>query len=181
MKPLTTYKAIEKVIGTKPQNTVGLTFITFLLTILTLPLRLLTLFNKGYSDISDSDWELMLSDDNIKIEKKQIAATGFDDCIKFYGLTSTDKKLNDLLRENIFGDFIVKINNGIFLRQFKSPSDWPNSKLVYISLDTYKVENISKSKSSWVDWQYNFVDDKQFDIVTENAKEYSKILQIRTV
>lgn len=123
----------------------------------------------------------MLTDDNFKIEKRIIAATGFDDCIHFYSLSSTDKKLNGAIRGKYFGNFIIKTDSDIFLRQFKSPNAWPNSKLVFISFDIYQLEIVAKSNSSWVDWTYNFIDDKQIDIVTEHSKDYTKILQIRKI
>ena len=176
---MTTFKAIEKVTGQHPNNSIGIKSLTFLLSILTFPIRLLTYFNKGYTEISDSDWEFMLTDVNFKIEKRQIAAIGFDDCIPFYSLSSTDKILNETIRGKCFGNFILKIDKGIFLRQFKSPKDWPNSKLVFISFDKYQMEIIAKSNSSWVDWTYHLNDDKQIDIVTEHSKDYNKILQIR--
>ena len=174
-----TFKAIEKVTGQIPNNSVGYKSLTFLLYILTFPFRLLTYFNKGYTEISDSNWEYMLTVDNFKIEKRIIATTGFDNCIPFYSLSSTDKILNETIRGKCFGNFILKIDKGVFLRQFISPKDWPNSKLVFISFDKYQMEIIAKSNSSWVDWTYHLNDDKQIDIVTEHSRDYNKILQIR--
>ena len=178
---MATFKAIEKVTGQPPNNSVSVKYFTFLLSILTIPIRLLTFFNKGYSEVLDSNWEYMLTVDNFKIEKRLIAATGFDDCIHFYNLSSTDKILNETMRGKCFGNFIVKTANGIFLRQFNSPKDWPNSKLVFISFDKYQMEIVAKSNSSWVDWTYNFIDDKQIDIITEHSKDYTKVLQIRKI
>jgi hypothetical protein len=120
----------------------------------------------------------MFSKVDFKIEKRLVALTGFDNYIDFYNLASTDKKLNKVISGKVFGNFICKIDNGIFLRQFKSPKDWPNSRLVYIGFDNYEIITVSKSDSSWVDWTYNFIGDKQIDILTEHGEGYSKILRI---
>jgi len=174
------FKTTEIVIGQHPNKSLGTKFhlTDILLTIIMFPFRIVNLFNKGYTSLSDSDWELMFSTIEFKIEKRLVALTGFDNCIVFYNLSSTDKKLNEVIRGKVFGNFICKTDSGIFLRQFKSPKDWPNSKLVYIGFDNYKIMTVSKSDSSWVDWTCNSIADNQIDILTEHRPGYSKILRI---
>ena len=174
------FKTTEIVTGQHPNKSQGVKFhlTDILLTIIMFPFRIVNLFNKGYTAIADSNWEFMFSTVDFKIEKRLVALTGFDNCIDFYNLSSTDKKLNEVIRGKVFGNFICKTDNGFFLRQFKSPKDWPNSKLVYIGFDNYEIMTVSKSDSSWVDWTCNSIGDNQIDILTEHGHGYSKILRI---
>jgi len=176
---MTTFKIDTVTIGQHPRKLSNGKFqlTKFLLYILTSPFKLLTAFNKSYTQI-DGNWEQLYSDNNLKIEKRLVAATGFDDSISFYILSSTDNHLNKIIGDKIFGDFICKTNDGILLRQFRSPKDWPNSKLIYINFYNYNQETVSKTNSSWVDWSYKFVGDKQIDIVTEHQESYKKILRL---
>lgn len=175
------FETTEIVNGQHPNKSLDARFYLtdILLTIIFFPFRILNFFYKGYTSISDSNWEFMLTTDDFKIEKRLVALAGFDNCIGFYNLSSTDKKLNEIIRGKVFGDFICKTANGIFLRQFKSPKDWPNSKLIYIGFDNYEIITISKSDSSWIDWTYNVIEDNQIDIITEHGQGYSKTLRIK--
>jgi hypothetical protein len=167
--------------GQKPKFGLGFWWRAILLNIISLPFRPLAWFSKGYTLIDNSDWEFMYDDMTLKIERKQVAANGFEDCIPFYQLSSTNKNLNDLIRFKIFGSFICKTNNGLLLRHFKSLKNWTNSKLIYIDLNDYRIENICCINSAFPEWiGYKINDDEQIDITVEKTKDYKRIVRLTT-
>jgi len=163
----------------KPKFDYGFLWRSILFFVITLPFRPLAWISKGYTVIDNADWEYLYDDKILKIERKQVAANGFDDCIPFYQLSSTDKNLNELIRFKIFGLFICKTNNGLLLRQFKSPKNWPDSKLIYIDLNDYKIENVCSINSSFPEWiGYKINDNEQIDIIVEQTRDYKKIIRL---
>jgi hypothetical protein len=175
---LTTFRVTENVKGEYPDKSIKEVAENFLWLILTSPIRLLTIFNKGYNTPKNSLWEHMLTDEKLKIEKRLSATTGVDDSIRFFALSTSDANLNALIRDKYFGDFIIMLDSGILLRHFNNPRSWPNSSLVYIAFDTYKIETIVKSKSAWTNWKYSMIDNNHIEIVTEQSQDYTKVISV---
>ena len=173
----------ETTVGEKKKDRVPI--LTWLwVKLLSLPFRLLALF-KGrqidYFRVTDSEWAdwYPFPTDGHKIERKIIAETGFDGWIKFYQLRTADKRINDFLIDKIFGDFHWEKDYGIFLRQFDDPADWPLSYLVFIDTSDFSFQRLKKVNSSWPHWTYEHINDKDFNIITENAGDYKSRLEIR--
>lgn len=173
----------ETTVGDKEKNRVpALTWLWA--NILTLPFRLLYMFvgkRHNYFELTDSEWTdwYPFQTDGHKIERKIIVETGFDGFIKFYRLRTADKKINDLLTNKIFGDFHWEKDYGIFLRQFDDPNDWPFSYLVFIDTTNYSYHRLKKVSSSWPQWTYEHINDKDFNIITEQTSKYQTRLTIR--
>jgi hypothetical protein len=151
-----------------------------LLQILLFPFRLLFGGRNNYSIVKDNEWTSCGSVNGQVIERNIIAETGFDDIIKFYRLRTTDKQIDRLLAGKVFGEFIYETNYGLFLRQFNNPGDWPTSYLVFIDKSDNSYRKLKKSKSSWLIWTYEYINDKDFNIITEPADTYTTRIQIKT-
>ncbi|MBN8697016.1 MAG: hypothetical protein J0L87_10835 [Bacteroidetes bacterium] len=152
--------------------------------LLTLPFRLLSLFVSSrhkYFEVTHSEWTdwYPFPSDGHKIERKIITETGFDGCIKFYHLRTSDKKINSLLTNKIFGDFHWEKDYGIFLRQFDNPDDWPISYLVFIDTTDFSFHRLKKVNSSWPTWKYEGINDTDFNIITEYTDTYTTRLTIK--
>ena len=91
----------------------------------------------------------------INFKRKLENETAFDGIVKIYRLSTSDTKLNVLLTDKLFGDFVFPSDKGIFLRMFLSKSSWPNTKLVHIDLDNYTFYEIIETNSSWNLWTGN--------------------------
>jgi len=150
---------------------------------LSLPFRILFLFVRkhNYTEIRNGDWTALypFPTDGHAIERKIIAETGFDGCIKFYHLRTEDMKINELLQEKIFGEFHWEKDFGIFLRQFDSPNDWPISFLVFIDTGNFTFNRLRKVNSAWPEWKYEGINENDFNIIIEYTNAYSKRLTIR--
>jgi hypothetical protein len=173
----------ETTVGDKRKNRVPI-WAWLWVNLLSLPFRLLALFigrRHNYFNVTDSEWTDLypFPTDGNKIERKIVAETGFDGCIKFYHLRTADNRINDLLTDKIFGDFHWEKDYGIFLRQFNDPDDWPLSYLVFIDTSDFSFQRLKKVKSSWPQWTYEHINDKDFNIITENADTYKTRLEIR--
>src|SRR5688572_18631209 len=152
--PLTKLTILETIVGEKPKS--GAPFWAHLLLfIISLPFKIvwliLKLFGKGkdYINVTDSNWTSWSSVNGHIIERKNIAETGFDECIKFYNLKTNDKNIDLLLERKIFGEFHCETDYGLFLRQFDDPDDWPVSYLVFIDKSHNSYQRLKKIKSSW--------------------------------
>lgn len=173
----------ETTVGNKTKEKVP--FLTWLwVNLLSLPFRLSAFFigrRHDYFKVTDSEWTnwYPFPTDGHKIERKIIAETGFDGCIKFYHLRTADKRINDLLTGKIFGDFHWEKDYGIFLRQFDDPDDWPVSYLVFIDTADYSYQRLKKVNSSWPQWTYEHINDNDFNIITEYPDTYKTRLTIR--
>ncbi|PJC61812.1 MAG: hypothetical protein CO022_07820 [Flavobacteriales bacterium CG_4_9_14_0_2_um_filter_32_27] len=152
--------------------------------LISFPFRLLALFigrRKNYFEVTDSEWTDLypFPTDGHKIERKIIAETGFDGFIKFFHLRTADKKINDLLRDKIFGDFYWEKDYGIFLRQFDTPDEWPISYLVFIDTKDFSFQRLKKVNSSFAEWKYEGINDTDFNILIEWTKTYTTRLTIK--
>jgi hypothetical protein len=136
---------------------------------------------KNYFEVTDSDWTDLypFPTEGHKIERKIIAETGFDRVIKFFHLRTANKKINDLLRDKIFGDFHWEKDYGIFLRQFDTPDDWPNSYLVFIDTKDFSFQRLKKVNSSFTEWKYEGINDTDFHIIIECTNNYTTRLTIK--
>lgn len=173
----------ETTVGDKPNNRVPI--LTWLwINLLSLPFQLIRLIvgrRHKYSVVTDNAWTdwYPFPSDGHKIERKIIAETGFDNCIKFYHLRTADRRINDLLTDKIFGDFHWEKDYGIFLRQFDDPNDWPISYLVVIDTSDFSFKRLKKVNSSWPQWTYEHINDNDFSIITEYTDTYKTRLTIR--
>jgi hypothetical protein len=173
----------EKTFGNKTKYKIK--FLTWLwINILSLPFQMLNLFvirRKKYIEVSDSEWFNLypFPTDGYNIERKIIAETGFDNCIKFYHLRTSNKNINEILTGKIFGDFHWEKDNGIFLRQFDNPNDWPISYLVFIDKSDFSFQRLKKVNSSWPEWKYEHINDNEFNIITEHSDTYTTRLIIK--
>ena len=153
--------------------------------LLSLPFRLLHLIigrKNNYTEVSNSKWTDLypFPVTGHKIERKLVAETGFDNCIKFYHFKTADKEIDYLLKEKYFGEFHYETEYGIFLRQFKTPDEWPISHLVFIDKSDNSFRQLIKVNSSWTDWVYEHTNNEEFNIITEPAKTYTTRLNIKT-
>jgi len=173
----------EMTVGDKAQKKIPiLTRLWF--NLISLPYRLIYLLigrRHDYFKVTDSEWAdwYPFPTDGHKIERKIIAETGFDGCIKFYHLRTADKRINDLLTDKIFGDFHWEKDYGIFLRQFDDPDDWPISYLVFIDTLDFSFQQLKKVNSSRPQWTYEHINEQDFNIITEYADAYKTRLEIR--
>ena len=94
-------------------------------------------------------------------------------------MRTADKRINDLLTDKIFGDFHLEKDYGIFLRQLDDPDDWPLSNLVFIDTSDFSFQRLKKVNSSWLQWTYEHINDKDFNLITEHADTYKTRLEIR--
>jgi len=169
--------------GNKSANRLGvLTWLWF--NLLSTPFRLFALLfgrRHNYFEVTDSEWADLypFPTDGHKIERKIVAETGFDNCIKFYHLRTADKQINDLLADKIFGEFHWEKDYGIFLRQFENPDDWPVSYLVFIDTVGFNFHRLKKVNSSWTEWKYEGINDTDFNILIEYTDTYTTRLTIK--
>ena len=131
-------------------------------------------------DVKDAEWTDWNSVNGQPVKRKIIAETGFDNCIKFYHLQTADKQINNALTGKIFGEFYCETTYGIFLRKFDNPDDWPTSYLVFIDKSDFGYRRLKKSKSSWIEWTFEYIIEKDFSIITEPGKTYTTRLQIKS-
>ncbi|HTF03985.1 MAG TPA: hypothetical protein VK826_08165 [Bacteroidia bacterium] len=156
-----------------------------LLFIVQIPFRIiglvLKLFVKGkkHIPVTDSSWTSWNSVNGHEIDRRIISETGFDGCIKFYELRTNENQIHELLKGKIFGEFHCETNYGLFLRQFDNPDDWPVSYLIFIDKSNVSLQRLKKTKSSWPDWKYESINDKDFDIITEPGDTYTTKLNVR--
>lgn len=148
---------------------------------ISLPFRILMLLipkKHDYFEVTDDKWTDWKTINDLTVQRKIVAETGFDGVIKFYHLKSSDKDLNSLLDSRFFGTFLKETEYGVFLREFNDPDDWPKSYLSVIDKDFESIKRLRKIDSSWTDWRLESVDKESFNIVTYPAKEYTKGLKI---
>jgi hypothetical protein len=105
--------------------------------------------NSNYKSEIYRPW---LSINLVKLERKLVNETAFDGIVKIYALRCHDQKINELLEDKYFGDFIHPSNTGIFLRMFISKNSWPITKLIYIDFETASFKELQKTNSSWNVW-----------------------------
>lgn len=149
--------------------------------IISLPFRLLMLFipkKHNYVEVTNDNWTDWTTINDLTIQRKIVAETGFDGVIKFYHLKSSNKDLNELFDERFFGTFYKETRYGVFLREFNDPEDWPKSYLSLITKDFKSIQRLRKIDSSWTNWRLESVDNESFNIVTHPAKEYTKGIKI---
>ena len=147
-----------------------------------LPFRIIIFLipnKKNYSEV-DEDWTNWIENDKRGIQRKIFAETGFDGIIKFYRLKFRNAELNDLVNNRCFGTFFYEINDKIFLREFKSPNQWPKSFLTAINKSDNTISRIKLIPSSWTDWKIESINDYEFNIITHPADEYTKGIKVTT-
>ena len=88
----------------------------------------------------------------VTLERKLENETAFDGIVKIYSLRSNSQKVNNLLENKVFGDFIHPSNTGAFLRMFINKASWPKTKLIYIDFNTPSLKEIKETNSSWNIW-----------------------------
>ncbi len=89
----------------------------------------------------------------VTLERKLENETAFDGIVKIYSLRSDDQKVNQLLKNKFFGDFIHCTTTGAFLRMFISKTSWPKTKLIYFDFDVPYLTEIKETNSSWNLWK----------------------------
>ncbi len=150
------------------------------ISILWLPFKLLEIIlgKQNYLPIDTNSWTSWCSVNGQDIERNLVGETGFDGVIKFYRLRTSDEQINRTLQGKIFGEFHCETNYGLFLREFKTLDDWPTSYLIFVDKENYTYRRLQKTVSSWTDWKYEFINDSDFNIITEPADTYTKRIKI---
>ena len=110
----------------------------------------------GTLKLTIKNWELYFNENTFRIDKKLVASAGSDNRTKFLQLRSNDQKLNEIVVNRFWGNFLCRISTGILLREFKSPNDWPKSQLLFIDIEKYTTEVLADSQSSFSNWTYAF-------------------------
>ena len=88
----------------------------------------------------------------ITFERKLENETAFDGIVKIYSLRCDNDNITQLLDGQYFHRFLYPTKNGVLLRQFKSKTSWPRTRLVYLNIDTQELTIIEKTKSSYDSW-----------------------------
>lgn len=78
--------------------------------------------------------------------------TAFDGIIKIYSLNTDSNKLNALLCNKFFGDFIYPTETGVFFRLFDHKESWPHTSLIFIDLTSMTLNEVKRTNSSWAMW-----------------------------
>jgi hypothetical protein len=132
-------------------------------------------------DVADNNWKIWSFVNEHEIERRIVAETGFDGCIKFYELRTREKNINETFKEKFFGEFYLETDYGLFLRLFENPKSWPISYLYFIDKSDYSFKKIKKVRSSYIYWKYEFEDNKNFQIITNSEEGYTSILKINAL
>lgn len=89
----------------------------------------------------------------LTLERKLENEDAFDGIVKIYSLRSSSEKVNVLVMNKSFGDFIHASNTGAFFRIFNNKASWPKTKLVYIDFDIPSLTLLKETNSSWLKWR----------------------------
>ncbi|QIE58729.1 hypothetical protein G5B37_03870 [Rasiella rasia] len=165
----------------KPKRNTTIWF-SILASIMFLPFKIFIFFipfKKNYTEVHEN-WTIWIESGNREIHRKIFAETGFDGVIKFYKLKFKNNTLNDLVDKRCFGTFFFETNENIFLREFKSPNQWPKSFLTVINKSDNTINRIKIISASWTDWVIESINDKEFNIITHPADDYTKGIKVTT-
>lgn len=108
---------------------------------------------------------------SIRFERSLADEIGFDGIIKILNLKSNDNDVNGLLQGLFFFDFYCNIYNGVFLREFPRINSWPNTNLIYLNLETKKIQRLFSSKSSYLEWTIKQIDGLNYELNTQMEKQ----------
>ncbi len=150
--------------------------------IISAPFRMLYFFipfMKNYTDVP-GDWFVWIKNGNREIHRKNFAETGFDGLIKFYKIKFKNDDLNNLVEDKSFGVFYFEINHLIFLREFKTPNQWPKSYLSVINKSNNTISRLKLVSSSYTDWKVESINQSEFNIITIDNKEYTEGIKVTT-
>lgn len=118
----------------------------------------------------------------LTVERKLENEDAFDGAVKIYTLRTNSEKVNDLIRNKFFGDFIHVSNTGAFFRLFNNKVCWPRTKLVYIDFDIPSLILLRKTNSSWLEWKGIDLGDGKHSIEISPKKKFEfKISEITSL
>lgn len=104
------------------------------------------------SDYSNEEYVQWKEIHGITFYRKLENETAFDGMIKIYSFYTGIKILDNLLQGEFFGDFFFESEKGLLLRKFLNKDSWPNTILVHLDLESFKLNEIFKTNSSYSDW-----------------------------
>jgi hypothetical protein len=116
---------------------------------------------------------------NRTFERKLMHMMGFDGMIHLFEIRTNDATLDILLNGQLFLDFCAEIKDGVFLRQIRTPEDWPQTTLVLLNVLKGKLAEVVRSDSSFVDWSVHNQTDTELTLITERRATSSKGYRIR--
>jgi hypothetical protein len=112
-------------------------------------------------------------------ERKLAHMMGFDGKIKLFEVRTKDAGLDALLNARLFLDFYVEIKDQVFLRQIRTPEDWPHTTLMYLDLARRKLSEVLRSDSTLLNWTLERQTDSEFTLITERRANTSSGYTIR--
>lgn len=105
-----------------------------------------------------------LESHGITIERKLIYETAFDGVVKVYLLRTKNEQINQLLKDNYFGDFGYRTSKGVLLRKFKNKTSWPKTRLAHLDLANNTLKELLRTRSSWNTWTVQKLDDLTYEV-----------------
>ena len=112
-------------------------------------------------------------------ERKLVHIMGFDGNIRLFEARTKDAGLDALLNGRLFLDFYVESRDQVFLRQIRTPEDWPQTTLMYLDVAKRKLSQVLSSDSTLINWTLDRQTDSEFTLITERRSTTSSGYTIR--
>ena len=104
---------------------------------------------------------------NRAFERKLAHQMGFDGKIRLYEIRTHVDDVDALLNGRLFLDLYIDTSAGVFLRQIRTPEDWPQTSLMFLDLKKPKFGEVFRSDSSLLNWYIHSQTDSEFVLITE--------------
>jgi hypothetical protein len=95
------------------------------------------------------EWENFIG---VTFSRKLEYETAFDGVIKIYSLKTDVEFLNETLKGLFFHSFGYQTKYGVLLRQYKSKTSWPKTRLVHFNFFKNELIIIKNTNSSYDNW-----------------------------
>lgn len=133
------------------------------------------------NDSPAKEWQWWFTAGSLTFYRKLVHEMGFDGLIKIFAIKTDEDETNKQLEGKLFLDFYHPVDRGIFLRRISTPSEWPNTSLVFLDYSGNEIKELIRSNSSFLAWPVKTKNDTEFTLITEHGRKPIKGFNIKHV